>query len=142
MSVRSRKEVRQYKRYSKAKPVTTCQFCTVTTDKKEYAGETKHFWILNNIFPYSFWDSQDVKEHLLIAPKKHTDTISSFMTEESAEFMDLLKKYEASGYNIYARAPQSAIKTVEHQHTHLIKPGGKIRKFVLYVKKPHLRVIH
>jgi diadenosine tetraphosphate (Ap4A) HIT family hydrolase len=77
----------------------------------------------------------------MIVPLKHTNTLSDLTADESIEFVGLLASYESKGFNVYARAPHSTMKTVEHQHTHLIKPSTKKTKLLLYIRKPYIRLI-
>ncbi len=96
-------------------------------------------WVVCNIFPYDVWDTSTVKDHLMIVPKRHVDSVSHFKRTEQTEFMALLGKYEAKGYSVYARAPTNKMKSVTHQHTHLIKLGPKVRN-LLYIEKPRLLI--
>ncbi len=73
----------------------------------------------------------------MIVPKRHIDSVSHFNGSEQTEFMRMLAKYEAAGYSVYARAPTNKMKSVIHQHTHLIKLGPKVRSLI-YVEKPRL----
>ncbi len=139
MPTRSRKEHKVYKNYLKKLPKDVCQFCLIDQSTPQFIKETKHFKIVQNIFPYSMWDMQSVADHLMIIPKQHTDTLSDLTAEQALEFTHLLADYEKQGYNVYARTPGSGIKSVVHQHTHLIKPGKKTRKFIFYLAKPYLR---
>ena len=43
---------------------------------------------------------------------------NNFKNQKKAQ--EILSKYEAQGFSIYARAAQNVRKTVKHQHTHLI----------------------
>ena len=80
----------------------------------------KHFVLVENLFPYQIWDGFEVEKHLLLIPKRFTETISNFSQVEREEYFEILSKYEAQGFSIYARAAQNVRKTVKHQHTHLI----------------------
>ena len=136
MSTRSRKHAQIYSKHLKKSDKKICDFCAIGKDSVQYISETKSFKILNNIFPYSLWDGLTVEDHLLIVPKIHTDTLSDLSPEESKEFIKLISKYELKGYNVYARAPGSIRKTVAHQHTHLIKTKGKVKKLVFTIYRP------
>ena len=138
-ATRSRKEEKEYKGYLKTKP-NTCPFCEIKTGSDQLIEETKHFKVVHNIFSYSLWDGQNVADHLMIVPKKHTASLADIPKDASAEFVQLLGSYEKKGYNIYARAPASVIKSVLHQHTHLIKPAGRPKKFVFLLRKPFIRI--
>lgn len=75
----------------------------------------------------------------MIIPKKHTQRLGDVSADAGDEFLHLIGKYEDAGYNFYARAPQSGMKTIPHQHTHLLKPHGRARRFVLYLRRPYTR---
>ena len=80
----------------------------------------ENFVLIENLFPYQIWDGFEVEKHLLLIPKRFTETISDFSPAEREEYFEILSKYEALGFSIYARAAQNVRKTVKHQHTHLI----------------------
>lgn len=138
---RSRTQVKQMKHDNVPENKhRACPFCSLENDPHNIVQATKHFWVIPNKYPYSLWDSQKVKSHLLIVPRTHTSKLGSLGAGAGVEFLNLIDKYESHGYNVYARAPGSLLKTVEHQHTHLIQPHGKVRKLVLYLRKPYLRL--
>jgi diadenosine tetraphosphate (Ap4A) HIT family hydrolase len=137
---RSRKESRSYDKHRKKIAAGVCEFCDIKPGDAQFISETDHFKIVYNIFPYSMWDSQKVSDHLLILPKQHTDTLHDLTPQQAQEFVRLISDYESKGYNVYARAPASRVKTVVHQHTHLIKPSGRIRKLVFMVRRPYVRI--
>jgi diadenosine tetraphosphate (Ap4A) HIT family hydrolase len=140
MPHRTRSEFKRYHRYLKKLPADSgCEFCKFSKGSSQFADQTGHFWIIKNIFPYSLWDELGVEDHLLVVPKKHTDTLSSLPDKAAVEFVDLISSYENRGYSVYARAPGNPIKSVLHQHTHLIKSDNRRRKLLIFVRKPHLR---
>lgn len=136
MATRSRKEIKVYRKYLKNKDSRHCPFCELDDSSDQCIKTTKSFKVLKNIFPYSIWDSQRVEDHLMVVPKKHTDSLKDFNAEEAKEFLELLSLYEERGYNIYARAPESTVKSIFHQHTHLIKTNPFFKRMVLSVQKP------
>lgn len=138
MPHRSRKETLKYRQY--IKQIDGCQFCTFKSNKPPVVGETEHFWIVKNIFPYSIWDEMEVVDHLMAVPKHHTDSLYSLSEKASEDYVKLIGSYENDGYSIYARAPSNKLKSVVHQHTHLIKTKTKRRRFMLYVRKPYIRI--
>lgn len=140
-ATRSRKEELHYRKHRRSQRVSSdCQFCIIQKGNPQLIAATKHFKLLHNIFPYSLWDGQAVESHLMIVPKRHVDSLAKLPKESSSEYLKLLGKYEKLGYNSYARAPGSTIKSVVHQHTHLIKPCGRQRRFILFMLKPYLRL--
>ncbi|HSX23688.1 MAG TPA: HIT domain-containing protein [Candidatus Saccharimonadales bacterium] len=140
---RNRKQVKAYdKHLAEVEPPSKgCSFCAINKGSPQFVTETKSFKVIRNIFPYSLWDSQPVKDHLMLIPKRHTDTLADLTPAAAQEFVKLLSSYESKGYSVYARAPGSVIKTVLHQHTHLIKHGDKVIKGLLYLRKPYVRLV-
>lgn len=141
---RSRKEEQIYKKYYKklqAGPsANKCVFCSIKSNSDQIVEETKYFKIMYNIFPYSIWDSEPIISHLMIVPKMHTDKLGKLPAPAGKELLKLIDAYEDKGYNLYARAPGSKIKSITHQHSHLIKPGGKRKKFIFFTRIPYIRI--
>jgi diadenosine tetraphosphate (Ap4A) HIT family hydrolase len=133
---RSRKEKRTYQKYL-ATASKECAFCNPPS--QNIIEETPNFRVLRNIFPYTFFDFCRVRDHLLIVPKLHTESIGNVPDEAKIEFTKLIDAYESNGYNIYGRTPGSAIKTVPHQHTHCIKTDNQKVWLLLFLRKPYLR---
>jgi len=140
VSSRSRKEQVTYERHLKKSDRTVCAFCLINKKSPQFIEDTEHFKVIRNIFAYSIWDGQYVADHLMIVPKVHTDTLANMSASQKIEYFDLLEKYEGLHYSIYARAPSSVMKSIVHQHTHLIKPGGKLKRFILLTFKPYFRL--
>lgn len=140
-AIRSRKEEKLYKRYRKKLGTGVCQFCAVGKEDTHYLRASRSFKIIRNIFAYSIWDGQRVVDHLLVIPKKHVDSLGDLSASEASELLKIFNEYEKEGYNVYARAPTSAIKSVIHQHTHLIKTAGAPKKFIFLLRKPYIRII-
>ena len=138
MPHRSRKETVEYNRY--AKKNNGCQFCQFVSHESPVIGETEYFWIVKNIFPYSLWDEMKVSDHLMAVPKQHTDSLVNLSKEAAVDYVEVIGSYEKDGYSIYARSPSNKLKSVVHQHTHLIQTEMKRRKFLLYVRKPYMRI--
>lgn len=137
---RSRKHEVNYRRHRRSlDPKAGCEFCEINDQHEQFVGETAHFKIIKNIFPYSVWDEQDVVDHLMLVPKLHTDSFTIFSPEISVEYVELLSGFEDKGYSFYTRAANSTAKTVVHLHTHLIKLNGKHKRIVLYARKPYIR---
>jgi len=141
IGTRSKKHIKQYKHHMSELIIGACQFCDHKVTDNSFVTETKSFKIIRNIFPYKTWDLQDVNDHLLIIPKKHTDTLNDFTANEAIEYVALLGSYESRGYNVYSRSPGSGMKSVVHQHTHLIKTNGKTKRVIIYTKNIHARLI-
>jgi diadenosine tetraphosphate (Ap4A) HIT family hydrolase len=140
---RNRKQVKAYDYHLKhVEPADKgCVFCAIGSKSPQFVSQTKSFKVIHNLFPYSLWDSQPVMDHLLLVPKLHTDTLSGLSPAAAQEFVELMSSYESSGYSVYARTPQSVIKTVVHQHTHLIRHGETRIRGLFYLRKPFMRFI-
>lgn len=136
MSTRTRRNHFKYATYIKNRSESTCQFCELTNKDTQIIKETSSFWIIKNIFPYDVWDTAGVNNHLLIVPKRHVDSIAHFNDTESKDFVKQLATYEQRGFSVYARAANNSLKSVVHQHTHLIAIDNKIKKYILFSKKP------
>ena len=126
---RSRRDQKAYDQYVKNLPADApCTFCALGNDDQYFISETEHFKIVRNRFPYTYWDYNIVQDHLMIVPKQHTDTLKDLSFLESKEYIEQISIYEYQGYNIYARTPGSNIKTIVHQHTHLMKFAAPVTK--------------
>lgn len=75
----------------------------------------------------------------MIIPITHTDTLADLTPAAAQEYVKLLTSYETKGYNVYLRAPGSIMKSVVHQHTHLIKPVKRKIKLLLFIRRPYIR---
>ena len=93
--------------------------------------DLEFFIVAKNLFSYQIWDGFEVREHLLVIPKRFVEGINEFSKQEFDEFQKILAKYEAKGFSIYARAPKNKSKTVMHQHTHLILHSNRRLKWLI-----------
>lgn len=128
---------KEYDKLQKDKNYTEkCVFCS--SNRHKILKENQHFYVTENIFPYTIWDHFGVAEHLLLVPKRHVEGVAELTDSESKSYMKLLREYEKQDYNYFARAPVNEKKTVAHQHTHLIKVDKREKNFLIYVKRPHI----
>lgn len=106
--------------YEKYKQTTSaaCPFCEL--GDREIIAESESFVVLRALFPYKIWDECDVHEHLMVLPKRHLTKFSQLTAEESREVLQIFSDYEDRGYSIYARAPQDIMRSITHQHSHLL----------------------
>lgn len=74
----------------------------------------------------------------MVIPKRHVNSLGDLSAEERADIMATLGKYERQNYNIYARAPGNASRSVPHQHTHLIKISNRFNKGVFFWQRPYI----
>ena len=136
---RTYKSQKEYDNFAKTrKKDAPCQFCELTNDSTQVVKIFKNFKVIKNIFPYSNWDARKVIDHLMVVPNVHTETLSSLGNQAAIEFVSIISEYETVGYDVYARSPHSTVKSVPHQHTHLIKTGGKKYKVLLHLVKPYI----
>lgn len=133
---RSTKEAIRYWKQRHTEEGRDCPFCDVQPNEDRYVEESSTLTVIRNRFPYSIWDGQGVIDHLMITPKIHTNSLNDLSDEGAREFIRLVNKYEADGYNVYARAPASTAKSIYHQHTHLIKVDGKTRRLMFVLQRP------
>ena len=138
---RKRANQKSYSSHTKrVKKLDICDFCKLEKGSEQYISSSKHFKIIRNIFPYDHWDGRRVVDHIMIVPIKHTEDLSSLGDNASIEFVKLVSDYESKGYDLFARSPQSTIRSVAHQHTHLIKTAGKRHKSVIFIEKPYISI--
>jgi diadenosine tetraphosphate (Ap4A) HIT family hydrolase len=126
------------KEYKKHLHPASCPFCHITKDKDRTLIETEHAYIVPNITFYDLWEARDVEDHLLVVPKRHVRSLSELSAAERAGIMDILAEYEAKNYNVYARAVDSTMRSVKHQHTHLIKTNPKEHRGTFFMRKPYI----
>lgn len=135
---RSRETTKAYKKELKNQKQTAnpvCVFCDPEPERIIETGQT--MYVLRNKYPYQYWEHVNVTDHLMVVPKRHIESIGDLTNDEKVEAMDLFSKYESAGYNVYGRAKENHMKTMPHQHTHLIKIKGKHAKIALFIKKPY-----
>jgi len=100
---------------------------------------TDNFLIIENGFPYDYWDGQGVVEHLLLLPKKHVKYVKDFKEKEREEFFNHIIEWEEKGYDYYARGDVNAFKSIkDHLHVHFIKLDKKLIKRMFYTDKPYI----
>lgn len=136
---RSRKSSKKYnptKTYKHLKAgKQTCPFCDI--NNREVLEQTKYNAVIRNIHQYQYWEFMKVTDHLMIIPLKHVESLHDLDNKAKIDLIDLIAKYESKGYNVYAREKDNSVKSVPHQHTHLIKTENRKASFVLYSRKPY-----
>ena len=128
-----RKTTKKYFERQKAK---SCPFCNEAT-LANAVKETSSMYIVPNLTQYDLWELHDVSEHLLVVPKRHVRSLQELTKKERLEIIDSIAEYEAQNYNVYARGVGFVGKSVEHQHTHLIKVDNKRPRVALFLRKPY-----
>ena len=132
-----RKTRKVYKSYPRPE---VCVFCTPDEQCEGIIEDAEHHYIVPNRTFYDVWEHRPVKDHLLVVPKRHTDSLAELEDQARLSIMNAIAKYETQGYNVYARAPGNTQKSVHHQHTHLIKVIDKPGKFMMYLRKPYFLI--
>ncbi len=121
---RSREDAKKYKEFRAH--ASGCPFCEIDQDLNKIIEENSTMRVIANAFRYEIWDNCVVLDHLMITPKRHTDSLGDFNFDESVDYVELLEKYDKLGYSVYGRASTNKHKSVQHQHTHLFKLGAKV----------------
>lgn len=111
-----------YRAFRATFPAGVCAFCDADNGN-EVVAVLGTMNVIRNLFPYAVWDSAVVEDHLMIVPARHVLSLDEYTDGEGLDFLALVRRYEAAGYAIYSRAPQSLSRSVGHVHTHLIKTG-------------------
>lgn len=138
MTTRKKANEKKYAVYRKSKKDSVCDFCNFNADDSRVLKEYDNFWIIKNMFGYDIWDNMKVIEHLMIVPKKHTESINTLDSKALAEYGKIIAEYDKKGYSFYARAAENISKSVPHQHTHLLKFDGKRKKISIFIEKPYI----
>lgn len=133
---RSTQAESQYKKYKNENTDNKCPFCDLP--KNQIVKRFKYFLVIKNRFPYSVWDTGEVKNHYMLVPKKHLSSISDFSKQEKAEYLQIIADYEAKGYDTFTRSSNNKGKTQPHFHTHLLKVTSKKYKFHIFNRKPYI----
>ena len=130
-----RKARRRYDSFPKS---NECDFCHPDRHAARIINEFEHCYVITNRTFYTHWELRRVTDHLMITPRRHVLSLSELTSEESAEIMAVLGKYEQLGYDIFARSPQSSSRSMMHQHTHLIKAEARPARGVLFFRRPYI----
>lgn len=123
-------------KYKQRKSKSGCPFCDQKTLKSAVA-EDEYVYVVKNLTQYDLWEFHKVEDHLMVVPKRHTETISELTSAERLAIMEKVAEYESKGYSVYARGVGFIKKSVKHQHTHLIKVNNKKPKFAIFIESPY-----
>lgn len=136
-----RKTRRMYARHNSGdKLLTTCTFCNEYEKASNITEEGKTMFVIPNRISYDLFEGRKVTGHLMIIPKRHVESFEDFTDQEALELIRMSAKYEADGYNVYARGVGNISRSVLHQHTHLIKTDDKRTRAIFYIRKPHFLI--
>lgn len=116
-----------------------CPFCDSAKYDDAVYSDT-YIFVIPNQTKHDVWELHDVDEHLLVMPKRHVRSYKELSDKERLAIINFIADYESCGYNVYARGVGFSKRSVEHQHTHLIKADNTPAKFSLYIQKPYLLI--
>jgi len=105
-------------------PPTACIFCDAfeRPDADLVLHRGKYCFVILNLYPYN-------NGHLMVAPNRHINTLTSLIREEQAEMMTLarwaemalLEAYHPQGINVGLNLGKAAGAGIEdHLHMHLV----------------------
>ena len=114
-----------------------CSLCVISDMESQKIDETALFYVIKNRTKYDYWELSNVDDHLMVVPKRHVEGLAGFTDTEKLDYMKILATYETKGFNVYARRLGNPRRSVQHQHTHLIKDDGKEAIFTAYLRKPY-----
>lgn len=98
-------------------------FCTFCSELRNHQviRSLQTMFVIENRFPYEFFDGQAVKQHYLIVPLRHTDRFSQFTHREYEEYHEVLAAYHDQGFSSMTRSVVDTHRSVPgHLHTHLL----------------------
>ena len=136
MSNHYRKTLHRYKRRQKT---SGCPFCGTETIANA-VFEDANIYAVPNLTKYDLWELHDVTDHLLVIPKRHVTSLAELSQAERLSIMELCAQYENKGYNVYARGNGFIKRSLEHQHTHLIKATNKLPNLAVFLRKPYILI--
>jgi diadenosine tetraphosphate (Ap4A) HIT family hydrolase len=113
---------------------TVCTFCDEKNLEKAIR-QTDTVYVIPNRVKYDMFEGRRVLDHLLVVPKKHRESVSSFTAQEQQDIMGIIGDYEAQGYHFFGRGKQTITRSVTHQHTHLVKVENKWPFIFVYLHK-------
>lgn len=122
------------------KKLTTCTFCAGLGKRNTIVDDGKTMCIIPNRVSYDIFEGRKVTDHLMVIPKRHLESFGEYTDEEKLEMLTMTAKYEEDGYNVYARGWGNISRSVEHQHTHLIKTDDRCTKAIFFVCKPYFLI--
>jgi len=135
-----RKTLKQYSAFNaKDATIAACGLCREGSGERIIRQNDTMFVIPNRV-SYDMFEGRRVKDHLMVIPKRHVETLADFTDQEKIDQMTIASAYEAQGYNVYARGVGSISRSVKHQHTHLIKLVDKKPRFIVFSEKPHILI--
>ena len=129
---------KKYKGHAKTDAVRSieCAFCDPSAIE-EIIKETDTVRVVRNRVKYDMFDGDRVVDHLMVIPKAHRASVGEFTDQELLDSFRIAGEYEEQGYGIYARGKGAATRSIEHQHTHLMKLANRPARLILYSHRPY-----
>jgi diadenosine tetraphosphate (Ap4A) HIT family hydrolase len=115
-----------------------CAFCGDDELSDRIVDRTDNLIVIPNRVSYDIFEGRRVLDHLMVLPTRHAEAIHDFTDSEKREMIEVIAKYEALGYSIYARGVGSISRSVKHQHTHLIKLSNQLPTFSVFIRRPYI----
>ena len=112
-----------------------CPFCDISN--QTIVEENESAYVIKNRVRYDLFDGTKVLDHLMVIPKQHRTSLTEFTDQELVDTFRIAGKYEEQGYGFYGRGIGSVTRSVEHQHSHLIKQADVKSKVVVFTSKPY-----
>lgn len=126
--------MRKYIKANKSdKKDSRCPFCKPEVQATA-VRTTDTLFIMPNRVPYEFFEGIYVEDHLMVITKEHRELLADFTKKEREELFDISADYEKQGYHVFARGSGATSRSVQHQHTHLIKLTKRRAKFMLHIE--------
>ena len=136
-----RKTRKEYSRLTRADNASgLCAFCADVGLPQRAVEQTDTMYVIPNRTSYDMFEGLRVDEHLMVIPKRHVETLDDFTDQEKLEAMSIAGNYEKQGYSVYSRGVGSITRSVNHQHTHLIKLRNVRTRIFFFIRKPHILI--
>lgn len=98
-----------------------CPFCTPAVESRVVVADRMSMVVIENDYPYEFFDNRQVSKHLIIVPRRHIGEFAGFTPEEKEEFWQLMTDYQEKGYALFTRPVGDVMRSVPlHLHSHAV----------------------
>lgn len=96
-----------------------CALCYVENHRLINAAKT--MLVVENMYPYEYYDGRAVREHFMIVPRRHLNSLHDMTKRERKDYWNLLAQFQDSRYASLTRSNGDPKRSVPlHLHTHLI----------------------
>lgn len=98
-----------------------CPFCSPLVSERRTIASTETMLVVENDFPYEFFDNREVSEHIMIVPRRHIGEYRDFSEEELQDYWRLIADYQSREYALFTRPVRDEMRSVPlHLHTHAV----------------------